>query len=176
MKITLAAVSSINGKITRGEELTIYSWTSPEDQKLFFSQIKKHNLVVMGANTYESNRKIIKLEENKLRIVITRSPIKYKNQEKKGLLEFTSENPANLVQRLSSLGYKQMLLAGGGEINSFFLKEGLVDEIYLTIEPKIFGLGKSLFTEDNLNVNLMLKSVKRLNKSGTIQLIYAVQK
>lgn len=46
MKVILAAVSSLDGKITKGRDPNFYSWTSKEDAKLFFLLIKKHNLIV----------------------------------------------------------------------------------------------------------------------------------
>ena len=64
MKVIMVAVSSINGKITKGKDPNIYSWTSKEDSNFFFSLIKKHNLIVMGSKTYEAARRIIKHEKN----------------------------------------------------------------------------------------------------------------
>ena len=36
-------------------------------------------------------------------------------------------------------------LGGGSQINALFMERGLVDEISLTVEPLIFGLGVDLF-------------------------------
>lgn len=176
MKIIMVAVSSLNGKITKGEDPNIYSWTSKEDSEFFFSLIEKNNLIMMGSKTYEASRKIIKLQKNKLRIVLTRDPRKYLDQAKKGMLEFTNESPLELVRRLEDRGYKKMLVVGGGTINSLFLKSRLVNEIYLTLEPKLFGTGKSLIKEENLSILLKLISIKKLNKKGTLHLKYKVLK
>jgi len=85
MKIIMVAVSSLNGKLTKGKDPNIYSWTSKEDSKLFFSLIEKNNLIVMGGKTYEAARKIIKHKKNKLRIVLTRNPEKYFKETIKGV-------------------------------------------------------------------------------------------
>lgn len=174
MKVIMVAVSSVNGKLTKGSESNIYSWTSKEDSKIFFSLIEKHNLIVMGSKTYEAARNIIKLRKNKLRVVLTRNPSKYKGERVGGSLEFSSESPKELVKRLEKQGYTEMLLVGGSEVNTAFLKNKLVDELHLTIEPLIFGRGKSLVLEENLEISLGLINVSRLNKRGTLRLIYKV--
>lgn len=176
MKIAMVSVSSLNGKITKGQDFNVYSWTSKEDSEFFFSSIARNNLIVMGSKTYEAARKIIKHKKNKLRIVLTRNPNKYLGQIIKGILEFTNESPLELVRRLEDRGYKKMLVVGGGTINSLFLKSKLVNEIYLTIEPKIFGTGKSLIKEENLDASLKLISFKKLNKQGTLLLKYKIVK
>lgn len=174
MKVTMVAVSSLNGKLTKGNDPNIYSWTSKEDSQMFFSLIEKNNLIVMGSGTYEAARSVIKLKKNKLRIVLTRDPKKYLNQTIKGILEFTNENPLKLIKRLEKRGYKKMLVVGGSRVNTLFLKSKLVDEIYLTLEPKIFGTGKNLLNDEDINVSLKLTSVKKLNKQGALSLRYKV--
>ncbi len=174
MKVTMVMLASVDGKTIRGNNQNIYTWSSIEDQKHFFSLIKKNNLIVMGRATYDASQSIIKIEKGKLRIVLTRSPKKYLNQTIKGQLEFTDESSEELVKRLSLLGYKKMLLVGGGNINGLFLKQNLIDELYLTIEPKIFGNGKSIVEGQLLNTKLQLVSIKKLNKTGTLLLRYVV--
>ncbi|MEK7522702.1 MAG: dihydrofolate reductase family protein [Patescibacteria group bacterium] len=170
MKITMVMLSSVDGKITQGNNQNIYSWSSIEDQKYFFSLIKKNILIVMGRKTYEVSRKVIKLEKGKLRVVLTSNPEKYLNQSVPGQLEFSNETPKGLVKRMISLKYKELLLVGGATVNGLFLKQNLVDEFYLTIEPKIFGSGKNLIEGQLLNTKLHLISVKKINKSATLLL------
>ena len=40
MKVVLVAVTSTNGKLTQGEDNNIYSWTSKEDQEIFFKLLR----------------------------------------------------------------------------------------------------------------------------------------
>ena len=176
MKVTMVILASVDGKTTFGDNQNVYSWSSIEDQKHFFSLIKKNNLIVMGRATYESSQQVMKIEKGKLRMILTRSPKKYLNQTIKGQLEFSDESPKKLVKRLSLLGYKKMLLVGGGAINGLFLKENLVDELYLTIEPKLFGKGKNIIEGQLLNASLKFVSVKKINKIGTLFLKYKIIK
>ena len=149
-------------------------WSSVEDKKQFFSLIKKNNLIVMGRATYEASKPVIKLEKGKLRIVLTRSPNKYSNQSVKDQLEFSDESPNKLLKRLLALNYGNILLVGGSTTNGLFLKQNLVDKLYLTIEPKIFGSGKNLVDGQLLNTKLHLISVKKINKAGTLLLKYKI--
>ena len=176
MKVTMVMLSSVDGKTTRGNNQNVYSWSSIEDQKHFFSLIKKNNLIVMGRATYDASRPVIKIEKGKLRIVLTQSPKKYLNQTIKSQLEFTDESPEKLVKRLSLLGYKKMLLVGGATINGLFLKQNLVDELYLTIEPKLFGKGKNIIEGQLLNASLKFVNVKKINTIGTLLLKYYINK
>lgn len=168
----MVMLASVDGKTTQGNNQNVYSWSSIEDKKHFFSLIKKNNLIVMGRGTYDASQSIIKIEKGKLRIVLTRIPKKYLNQTIKGQLEFTDEKPVNLVKRLSRQGYKKMLLVGGSIVNGLFLKYNLVNELYLTIEPKIFGSGKSIVEGQLLDRSLRLISVKKMNKIGTLLIKY----
>ena len=174
MKITMVMLMTVDGKTTRGENKNIYTWTSSEDQKHFFSLIKKNNLIVMGRKTFEASRPVIRLEKGKLRIVLTHHPEKYSKESVKGQLEFSNENPEKLIKRMEGLGYKKILLVGGATINGLFLKENLVDELYLTIEPKIFGSGKNIIEGQLLDKFLQLINVKKLNKKGTLLLRYKI--
>lgn len=176
MKVIMVAVMSINCKLTRGDDPDIYKWTSKEDSKIFLSMIEKYNLIVMGSKTYEAARNIIKLKKDKMRIVLSRHPRKYRDNQVKGQLEFSSESPKQLVRQLEKQGYTKMLLVGGTETNTLFLKNSLVDELHLTIEPLIFGEGKNLVLEEKLDLSLKLLDFKKLNKKGTLHLRYKVDK
>ncbi len=45
----------------------------------------------------------------------------------------------SLIKTLQNNGYKHILVEGGPTIIGSFLKKGLIDEVFLTIAPKIFG-------------------------------------
>ncbi|MBI4136436.1 dihydrofolate reductase family protein [Candidatus Roizmanbacteria bacterium] len=175
MKVVLLMVSSVNGKITQGNDPHIYSWTSEEDKQIFSTQIEKSNLIVMGSNTYTAAKSMMKHTPGRRRIIMTRSPEKYASEEKPGMLEFTSESPKHLINRMKKNGYAQMLLVGGSIINSLFLEDNLIDEIHLTIEPCIFGKGKNLISESDIVKKLTLVSITPLNTRGTLHAVYTVE-
>ncbi len=174
MKVVMIMVSSLNGKTTNGDDPDIYRWTSGEDSDFFFSKIKEAKVIIMGSGTYDVIKDKIKNDPGRLRVVLTSSPEKYSDNNKKDILEFSSLAPRELVLALSSRGYDEMLLVGGAGVNKSFIESGLVDEIFLTIEPVLFGSGKNLINDGNYLKNLELIDVTKLNDKGTILLKYKV--
>jgi len=79
-----------------------------------------------------------------------------------------------LVKRLESKGYKEALLTVGGKLSSLFFQKKLINEFYLTLEPKIFGKGIPMVAESDLDVSFQLQSSKKLNKKGSLLLKYSV--
>jgi dihydrofolate reductase len=58
---------------------------------------------------------------------------------------FVREEPRRFVEELRKNKGKDIWLAGGGELTRDFLKEDLVDELYLGIVPVLVGEGIPLF-------------------------------
>lgn len=170
----MVMVISIDGKITNGDDSEIYKWTSKEDHEFFSSIKNKNNLLVMGSKTYEAARQNMVLCNKKLRIILTKNLNRYVSNMVPEKLEFSNESPRMLVDRLSKKGYKKLLLLGGGHINTAFLNAGLVSEIFLTIEPKIFGSGKSFVVDELKEKSLKLINFKKLNDHGTLLLHYKI--
>lgn len=171
MKVILVVVSTIDGKITKWEKEGV-GWASLEDASYFRTLIEKYNLFVMGRKTFEVARP--KLQAGKLRVIITNKPQNYTSMTIPGQLEFTNDSPKELVSRLEKQGFATMIVLGGSSINTTFLKESLIDELWLTIEPGIFGSGKALTLPVNFDISLKLISIKRLNKQGTLLLKYLI--
>ena len=175
MKTTLIYVSTLNAKITKGNDPNVSNWTSKEDQKYFKEIQERSEVIVRSSVTYEIAKPRLKLRKGQLIIVLTRDPSKYTNDTIKGQLEFTNESPKKLISRLKNNGIKNILLSIGGKLATVFLKDKLVDQFIITFEPKIFGSGISFIVESNLDLNLKLVDHKILNETGTILLTYSVQ-
>lgn len=172
MKIIMVAAISEDGFLTKAEDSDVSKWTSTED-KMFFSKIKsEHNIYIMGSKTYESAS--IKPEPGILRIIMTRSPEKYDDLKVDGQLEFTNLTPEKIIAKHQSQ-YESCLLLGGGQIYEEFLKQKLVNEIYLTVEPVVHGSGTSLMVNGE-PVSSFLDhfepTIAVLNNSGTKLLHY----
>ena len=131
-------------------------------------------LTVLGSTTYDADP--IKPAPTHHLIIITRTPEKYKDDEVMGQLEFTCESPSQLVARYRESGLTQMLVAGGSQLATSFLRAQLIDELWLTIEPKIFGTGKNLVANEDMDIDLKLISVEQANEQGTLMIKYAVIK
>lgn len=182
MHITLVMVSSVNGKITKGYNPDVSTWTSDEDAALFEKLKKQFPLIIMGRKTYDAARSCLVLKSNVLRVVLTKNPDAFKKESVVGQLEFTNESPLVLLQRLENEGHKKALLVGGGEVNAAFFAANLVNEIHLTLEPLMFMTGSDLVhspltgSDPVSGIALKLVAMEKLNDRGTLQLVYEVIK
>ena len=169
-------VSSTNGKITLGDDPYISKWTSDEDKAHFRKILKEAPVIIMGRKTYQAARRVIQPSRGKLRIVTTSSPDRFQAEAIDNQLEFVNESPSKLVARLKHKGHKSAYLMGGAMLNRAFFKENLVDELWLTLEPKLFGEGKNLIGEnEQLELDLVLLSCEKLNQEGTLLLKYKIK-
>lgn len=75
---------------------------------------------------------------------------------------------------LEEKGFTTVFLAGGGALNASFMKEKLINEIYLDVEPVIFGKGIQVVAPSEFEYELDLLEIKKLNKD-TVQLHYLVK-
>jgi dihydrofolate reductase len=153
-----------DGKIAK-DKMQFADWTSPEDKKLFVEISKACGVIVMGENTFKTFPAPLK---NRLNVV-------FSENENNKLIEgvkWVKDKPEKVLEELEQMGYKSVLLGGGSFLNSQFLENKLINEIMLTIEPKLFGAGLSLFNRD-LEANLKLLDFKKLNEN-TLMLHYEV--
>lgn len=170
MKTILIAATTLNNKIAKHAGHNV-DWTSKKDKEFFRSEVKKAGAAIFGSTTYETMGKTM---PGVLNVIMTRDPSKYASKVKSGSVEFTSASAQEILAQLAGKGYNQVVLGGGSLIYSLFLEQGLVNEIYLTIAPKIFGSGVNLFKEMKIDeLDLELLEVSKLG-TGEILLKYKV--
>lgn len=172
MKKILVFVTTLDGKITQWGEYPVKQWSSIEDQIYFKKVWDEASLIIMGSSTYTVGQ-TKPSPENHI-VVMTRTPAKYKSQEVVGQVEFTDKSPTELVAHYTKLGIKQMTVVGGSHVATSFFKAQCIDEVWLTIEPKIFGTGGDFVINEKLNIDLRLLSVEKVNERGTLITKYAV--
>lgn len=163
-------VSSIDGVIAKNENHNAFEWTSPEDKKHFQELSRKIGVVLMGANTFKASGR--KNYPGRQAYVLTSHPEKFEFGEN---VESLSGTPQSVAAHLRSQGHRQVALIGGAQVNRDFLLAGLVDEIYLTVEPLVFGKGLHIFDDQDLDLRLKLLDNKKLNTQGTLLLHYQVE-
>lgn len=162
--VTLMMAISADGKIAKDKN-QFANWTSLEDKKLFVAESKKHGVIMMGENTFNTFPSPL---PHRLNVVFSPTPKPdYDN------VKYVSGEPEETLIELEKMGYKSALLGGGCFLNSLFLKNKLISEIILTVEPKIFGNGLSLFDTDT-EASLELKSLDKLN-DNTFAVKYTVK-
>lgn len=146
------------------------NWTSGADKKMFVEKTKSAGVIIMGLTTYQTIGRPL---PGRLNVVLTPEP--EKETSIPGSLEYTSQNPKELLEDLEKRNFFEAIIGGGATINGLFLKENLVDEIWLTVEPKIFGEGLNLFRGVEADLNLELLETVQLDKN-VIQLKYKIIK
>ncbi len=170
MIVTLAAVISLDGKITNGDDPHVHAWSSKEDWAHFVQLRSEQDCIIMDRVTYE----VVKPEPQAgiLRIVLTNHPDLY--QAIPGQLEFITATPRRALAHARAAGCQHVLLAGGSTVSSDFLRAGVVNELYITFEPVVFGTGTPLLAARALDVQLRLKDVQQLNATGTLLVHYQI--
>lgn len=169
MKITLIMVSSLDGVIAKNKDHNAFTWTSKEDKAHFLEKTKEIGVVVMGGNTFQASGR--SNYPGRVAYVLTYNPENYEMGENVFALSGT---PQSVASELRGKGHEHVALIGGAQVNRDFLSAGLVDDIYLTIEPIMFGSGLHLLDDQDLKINLKLLESKKLNENGTILLHYEV--
>jgi dihydrofolate reductase len=171
LKVTLIILQSLDGFIAKsqGDDL---SWGSIEDKNFFRQKTKEIGVMIMGSKTFLSMPE--KAFSERFSLVMTKNPKtiseNFKNKEN---IHFFDQSPQKAIEFLINKRFKSAALIGGGEINNSFLKAGLINEIFVTIAPKLFGKGISNFGENQSHVDLDLLEVKKIN-SDEILLHYKV--
>lgn len=167
MKVFIIAAQTLDGFIGL-DSGHLADWTSKEDKQLFVQLTKEAGVMVMGSSTFKTIGR--GLPERKT-IVYTSKPETLADVE--GDVEATSESPQDLIKRLEADGYNSVAICGGAQIYSLFLKEKLVTDLYISVEPIVFGKGVPLF--DNIDVtNLKLVEQRPLNDQ-TVLLHYQTE-
>ncbi|MDO8265737.1 MAG: dihydrofolate reductase family protein [Candidatus Saccharibacteria bacterium] len=174
MYITAVVAISLNGFITDGDNPDVTTWTSAEDKAFFRAQKDASDVIIMGKNTFTAMQRVIKLEPNRLRLILTKNPEEFADQVVDDQLEFSNSTPDDLVEDLKKRGFKNVMIAGGSYVYSSFLSAGLINEFKVTVEPIFFASGTPLLSSLDKNYNLELKSSEMLNDRGTMLLSYSV--
>jgi dihydrofolate reductase len=175
MRLTLIAAQSLDGYIAK-HDTPGSSFVSDADRAFFHDALRAFDCCVMGGETYRVARDLIRasLKTERLRMVLTRSPEKYAGDTVPGKLEFTDTPPAPLVSGLLARGLQNCAILGGAQIHSLFLEAGLVDELWLTVEPVLFGGGTPLLARRTSSRLTLLVSEKLTQ--NTLLLKYQVEK
>ncbi|MCG6907381.1 MAG: dihydrofolate reductase family protein [Desulfobacteraceae bacterium] len=165
MKVILLMAQTLDGKIGRNSG-HFPDWTGKEDKRLFVRITKAAGVLIMGSKTYDTIGSPLPGRKN---VVLTRDPNRKSDSPE---LVYTAKPPREVLADLQAEGYTTAILAGGTVINTVFAREGLIDEIMLTICPLFFGSGIALFSGE-VPLKLRLLSAEILG-SDAILAHYAV--
>ncbi len=167
MKTICLMATTLDGKIAKDTE-HFPDWTGKADKKLFVEMTKKAGVLIMGSKTYDTIGKPL---PNRKNIIMTRDKTRISNNKN---LIFTSQKPTEILAGLKKEGFAEVIIAGGSQINTLFAQENLIDELAITIAPKIFGSGIGLFSP-KMEMELKLLSSKKIDEN-TVFVCYEVVK
>ncbi len=172
MKVVLYMAITANGYIARENGDTPWSG---EEFKAYYDFVKVKGNVVVGLRTYELMNESDEFEKagNPLVIVVSDKNNGVRDGKDSKAIFVSSLQEA--VEVLKKKDFEEIVVGGGGTLNAGFLKEGLIDEIILDIEPLIFGKGIKLFKDTDAEAKLELVETSKLS-ANTIHLRYKVKK
>ena len=165
-KFVAFAAASIDGRIAQSSKSGT-DWTSKDDWRFFQTSLATMDAVIAGRSTYEvAKTKLVKRNT----IVLTSKVRKIRIA---GTVPFLNPKNASLKKFLQSKKYKKVGIIGGSKTYDYCLRNDLLDELFLTIEPYVFTSGVPLFAGPNFKKHrFALVSVRKLNKGGTLLLQY----
>ena len=124
------------------------------DQKSQIIKTCKKIPTIIAVSKKASKNNIDKLKKYPLEIIITGNKL---------------VNIKNLLRILSKKKIKTLLVEGGGTVNWEFVKQGLVDEIIITITPYIIGGKNAITLVDGEGFSLIRKATKlKLKKNWRV--------
>lgn len=175
-KVILYIAVSMDGYIADKNNTT--DWLHDPDYELegedfgYYDLMKRVDTVIMGNSTMET---VLSFDipypyPDQKSYVLTRNIGSKSNPD----VEYREDGLA-LMKELRSKPGKDIWLIGGGQINTLFLDNGLIDEIILTIIPCTLGEGTPLFPNSKDRNKFKLINVKSY-ENGMAMLTYLPQK
>lgn len=141
----------------------------------FVDDAKRYGNFIMGRETYELVMKLYP-DHNfddvdvSYKIIVSTNA-NFTASDRYIAVRSPEEAKTFLTERNAKVG----LLVGGGKLNSGFYERGLVDEVWIIINPYILGKGRPFISSADLDVEPHLTDIVRLNKDR-VQLKRAVAK
>jgi len=167
MNISVYLASSINGMISN--RANVPDWLSEEYGQGFLAICQQSKAVVMGRTTYEILiPDHLPLKDEGTLVVLTHQTAGKPSQSN---VIFADKTPQEIVRILEARGHDEAVIIGGTQTVSEFFRSGLVDELYLVVEPVLFGAGLPLLRDVDTEYKMTLLGVLKLN-TQTVQLHY----
>lgn len=170
MTISVYIAVSTNGLISNSRNVA--DWLSEEYGQGLYAMCQQAKAVIMGKTTYAILAPDhLPLKQEGTTVVMTSDK---QATSANSTVIFTQATPAEISQLFTDKGHGEAVIIGGAVVISEFVKAGLVTDLYLVVEPVLFGNGLPLLNEVALEVKLRLVDVTNLNDSS-LRLHYSVQ-
>jgi dihydrofolate reductase len=167
-KVVYGVGISLDGYIARPDGAVDFLFM-PKDYSMgpFFKRV---DVAVMGRKTYEVGLKMSggKFDSYGMKCYVFSRSLE---AGERGGVTFVKESPKELMAAVRKKKGKDIWLMGGGELTRDFLKDDLVDEIYLGVVPVLIGEGIPAFPSSFPQREFKLIENKTFSK-GLIALRY----
>ena len=176
-KVVYALTNSLDNYIARADGAADWILMGDEIMKEFTEFFASFDTVFVGRKTYDyawgTSHKPRKKESGfmGMKTYVFSRTLKERSN---GAVSVISQNVSEFVRNLKNENGKDIWLMGGGELAASLLKENLVDEISISIQPVLLGSGIPLFPEIGKQVDLERIECKPY-KNGVVALTYRVK-
>jgi dihydrofolate reductase len=140
------AVMSLDGRLTRHDHPGT-AFASSADHDFFRQALATFDCSIAGRRTYEAGRESIlrSREGPRLQFVLTTTPERFDADSLAEHLEFRNSGVGAAVGELEGRGRTRCALLGGSPLYTEACAQGLLNELWVTIESVAFGEGVSMF-------------------------------
>jgi len=173
-KITLYIAISLNGKIAKSDGSVAWLEGIPNPDGLDYGYASFYESIgttIQGRSSYDQ---VISWDidfpyAGKKNYVFTRS----QNLDDTEHITFVSRDHIDVVKKLKAENGDGIWLIGGGQLNTLFLNERLIDELRVFIMPIVLDGGIELFESLPKETALTLKESKAY-PTGVVELRYSL--
>lgn len=150
MHTFIIAALSADGFLADKQDQKSTNWTSKEDFAFFVKRTKQAGVCIMGSSTYKTighplkDRTTIIYTKNSQRIANSLPLPPVISHLSSNIPYTTSLPPDQLINQLSGIT-NEIAVCGGSSIYTLFMQAKVVNTLYLTYEPILFGQGLPLF-------------------------------
>jgi len=129
------------------------------------------DVIVMGSGSFRTVLGFGEWHYKKPTVILSRSmssdniPVELRDK-----VQLSGLRPNELMEELRQQGYNRAYIDGGAVVQSF-MREGLIQDMRITLVPILIGEGIRIFGELNADVDLELQNVETF-KSGLVTTHY----
>lgn len=171
-KIILYISQSLDGYIADNNKSV--DWIAGENQEHYGDYgynhfIKNIDTIILGNNTYKQIATELSPDEWVYKGLTS---YVFTNEKSKDTddIKFINEDIISFIEKLKKQKGKNIWICGGANIANQCINKNIIDEYRITTIPILLGRGIRLFNENNPQIKLSLKKVKKEN--GLIECIY----
>ncbi len=164
-RIDIYFVMSLDGIVALDHDHDIRAYSSREDREFFLNSIKSYDAIIVSSRTFVKDA-----SPDTRRVILTHSARSENDTNPFNI--YMSGDVRRICEQMWDMGIRHAALATGPATCLSFLRAGLVNDLYLSIEPVTLGSGIRLFTDEAYVSRWTLVESRKLNETGTLMMHY----